>query len=139
MNGQKVHEVMTREPVTIGTRETLIGAATMMRDYDIGDVIVTDGDRAVGILTDRDIIVRAIAEGRDLTTTVGEVCSQELITVKPDDGTQRVVELMRGKKIRRLPVTDGGKLVGVVSLGDMAVERDPHSALADISSATPNH
>ncbi|NUT21801.1 MAG: CBS domain-containing protein [Hamadaea sp.] len=139
MNGQSVHEVMTREPVTISSRETLIGAATMMRDYDIGDVIVTDGERPIGILTDRDIIVRAIAEGRGLTTPVGEVCSTDLVTVTPEDGTQRVVELMRGKKIRRLPVTENGRLVGVVSLGDMAVERDPHSALADISSGRPNH
>jgi CBS domain-containing protein len=139
MNGQKVHEVMTREPVTIGARETLIGAAGLMRDYDIGDVIVTDGERPVGIVTDRDIIVRAIAEGRELSTPVGEICSQELVTVGPDDGTQHVVELMRGKKIRRLPVTDNGRLVGVVSLGDMAVERDPRSALADISAARPNH
>jgi CBS domain-containing protein len=110
-----------------------------MRDANIGDVIVLQDDQICGILTDRDIVVRAVAEGREpATTKVADICSQELTTVSPTDEVEEAVRLMREKAIRRLPVVEGGKPVGIVSIGDLAVERDPHSALGRISAAPPN-
>lgn len=140
VNQQTVSEVMTSDPVTIGSRQTVMEAAQMMRDYDIGDVIVTDGSTPMGIITDRDVVIRALADGRDMAVTeVGDVCSRDIATVSPNDTTDIAVGLMRSRAIRRLPVVSNGRIVGVVGLGDMAVERDPRSALADISAATPNH
>jgi CBS domain-containing protein len=110
-----------------------------MRDGNIGDVVVLEEDRIQGILTDRDIVVRALADGRDpARTTVGEICSRELTTLSPDDAIGDAERIMRDKAVRRLPVVEGGRPVGIVSLGDLAVERNPESALGGISAAPPN-
>jgi CBS domain-containing protein len=103
-------------------------------------VIVVEDEQLFGILTDRDIVVRVLAEGRDPETTpVGDICSRELTTVRPTDSVGDVVRVMREKAIRRLPVVEeSGEVIGIVSIGDVAVERDRHSALADISAAPPN-
>jgi CBS domain-containing protein len=130
---------MTDNPITVGAQTTLVEAARLMRERDIGDVFVVEDGRLRGIVTDRDIVVRAVADARDIKkTTAGEVCSGDLVDVSPDDDADRAVMLMRARAIRRIPVTSAERLVGVLSLGDMAVERDPRSALADISAATPN-
>jgi CBS domain-containing protein len=114
-------------------------AACAMRDNDIGDVVVLDNGRLCGILTDRDIVVRALATGCDPTlTSVGEVCSRALVTLAPDDSTGEAVRVMRERAIRRLPVEEDGRVVGIVTLGDVAVDADRRSALADISAAPPN-
>ena len=116
-------------------------AAELMRREDIGDVLVLADDdrRLVGILTDRDIVVRALAEGRDpAQTRVGEVCSREVTTIGPDESVGTAVRLMREKAIRRLPVADERQVVGMLTIGDIAVERDSRTALADISAAPPN-
>ncbi|MFS8479787.1 MAG: CBS domain-containing protein [Micromonosporaceae bacterium] len=136
---QKVHEVMTDAPVTVAPQATLTEAARLMREHDIGDVLVTEDSQLRGIVTDRDIVVRAVADARDPTaTTVGEVCSRDLIEVKPNDDAERVLLLMRARSVRRIPVIEEGRVVGILSLGDMAVERDPQSVLADISTSDPN-
>jgi CBS domain-containing protein len=137
---QKVREVMTPHPVTLAPDATLVDAARQMRAKDIGDVLVVGGDgRLRGIVTDRDIVVRALADGLSAdSTTLGEVCSPDLAVVAPDDDSDRAVELMRDRAVRRVPVVDRGELVGVVSLGDLAIEKDPGSALADISAAEEN-
>jgi CBS domain-containing protein len=136
---QKVHEVMTRAPVTVDKQANLADAARLMRDRDIGDVIVMDNDRLHGLITDRDIVVRAAADARDMKSTmVDEVCSHDISDINANDDADQAVMLMRAKALRRVPVTDGGKLVGVLALSDMAVERDGGSALAGISSAQPN-
>jgi CBS domain-containing protein len=110
-----------------------------MRDSSIGDVIVLDGDRIRGIVTDRDLVVRAIARERDpQSTQLEDVCSRELTTVSPDDLIDRAIRLMRDKAIRRLPVVAAGRPVGILSIGDLAIERDRESALAAISGAPPN-
>jgi CBS domain-containing protein len=112
-----------------------------MRERDIGDVIVLDDTnaRVCGIVTDRDIVVRALAEERDpRETTIASICSQDLTTIEPTDSVDTAVKLMRGKAVRRLPVMEGGKAVGIVSIGDLAEKFDQRSALADISSAAPN-
>jgi CBS domain-containing protein len=134
-----IREVMTPHPWTIAPGAPLMAAARVMRTNDIGDIVVTEGRRLRGILTDRDIVVRALAEGLDpATTTVGEICSWDLTTVTPDDSLGRAVTLMRAKAIRRLPVVEGGDVVGIVSIGDVALDRDRRSCLADISAAPPN-
>ncbi|HEX6579423.1 MAG TPA: CBS domain-containing protein [Actinomycetota bacterium] len=136
--GQQVKEIMTAQPVTLDRDATIAEAAKLMRDRGIGDVIVVDGEDAQGIVTDRDIVIRGVAEGADPDTTrLGQVVSGDLTSVAPDDPVERAIELVRGKAIRRVAVLDGGKPVGIISIGDLAIERDPRSALADISEEPP--
>lgn len=136
---QKVREVMTSRTIALAPGTSLVDAARRMRDEDVGDVLVADGDRLQGIVTDRDMIVRALAEGREgATTTIGDVCSGDLTVVGPDDDADEAVQHMRSRAVRRVPVVDDGQVVGVVSIGDMAIERDATSALADISVAKEN-
>jgi CBS domain-containing protein len=135
-----VREAMTAEPICLTNNTTIIDAALRMREYDIGDVLVTVQDRICGVLTDRDIVIRALADGRDPTrTTIGEIASSHLVTVSPDDPVTRAVELMRQHSVRRLPVCQDGQPIGIISIGDLALDRDPQSALAEISAAPANH
>jgi CBS domain-containing protein len=132
--GQQVKEVMTVGAITLDGDASLAEAARLMRDEGIGDVIVVEGEDATGIVTDRDIVIRAVAEGSDPDTTrLGEVVSGDLTAVAPDDPVERAIDLMREKAVRRLPVLERGKPIGVVSLGDLAIRRDADSVLADIS------
>ena len=135
-----IRDVMTTNPETLPESTTVREAAETMRANDIGDVVIVDDNGAIsGILTDRDIVVRVVAEGRDpRVTRIGDIASRELTAASPDDPVDRAVQLMRERAIRRLPVVDKGKPVGIVSIGDLALDRDPDSALADISAATPN-
>jgi CBS domain-containing protein len=138
---QRISEVMSTNPVSVESTDNLATAAKAMRDNDIGDVMVTKPDGSLcGIVTDRDIVVRGIAEGLDPTsTTLDDVCHHQLVMVGPDDPVAAAVKAMEENAIRRLPVVDNGSLVGMVSIGDLAVERDPDSALAEISAAPPNN
>jgi CBS domain-containing protein len=136
---QRIHDVMTPNPVSLPGTASVREAARAMRDQDIGDVIVVENSKVCGIVTDRDIVVRSVAEARDpAATTLADICSHALTTVAPTDSVEHAVQLMRQKAIRRLPVVEEGKAVGIVSLGDLAVERDPDSALGEISAAPPN-
>ena len=136
---QYLREIMTQKPVTVQATDTVVAAARSMRDGNIGDVVVVDNDQIQGILTDRDIVVRALAEGRDpARTTVGEICSRELTTLSPNDAIGDAEKTMRARAIRRLPVVEGGRPVGIESLGDLAVEKNPDSTLGGISAAPPN-
>jgi CBS domain-containing protein len=134
-----VEEVMTRDPRTVNADDAIVEAARTMRDSDIGDVVVMEDGQVTGIVTDRDIVVRAVADGRDAdSTTVSEVCTTGVETIDPDASVDDALRLMREHDIRRLPVTKNGRPVGILSLGDLAVERDPESTLADISAASPD-
>jgi CBS domain-containing protein len=136
----KIQEVMTRDPLALASTETLAGAAKQMRDADVGVVVVLDNDTVHGVVTDRDIVVRGIAEDLDpFSTALATVCTHDLVTVRPDDTIETAVRLMREHSVRRLPVVEGGRPVGVVSIGDLAVERDSDSALAEISASEPNN
>ena len=136
---QYLREIMTQKPVTVQATDTVVAAARSMRDGNIGDVVVVENNQIQGILTDRDIVVRALAEGRDpARTTVGEICSRELTTLSPNDAIGDAEKTMRARAIRRLPVVEGGRPVGIVSLGDLAVEKNPDSTLCGISAAPPN-
>ena len=139
LRGDSIRDVMTPEPVTVAATTTLEQAARHMRDAGIGNVIVLEGELITGILTDRDIVVRAVAEGWDTSQTpVGDVAIRELTTISPDEPVDAAVALMRERSIRRLPVVESGRPVGIVSLGDLALERDPDSCLGEISAAPPN-
>ena len=136
---QSVQEIMTHDPVTADSTQTLVEVARLMRDHDTGAIIATDAGRVRGIVTDRDVVVRAIAVGRDPGEVhVGEICSDQLVTLNPQDRIDTAVETMRRHDVRRLPVVDGDRPIGIVSLGDLAMQRDETSALADIASAPPN-
>jgi CBS domain-containing protein len=136
---QAIREVMTPDPVCLEPHATAAEAARKMRDVDSGAILVTEGDGLRGLLTDRDIVVRAIADGRDPSQVeVGEICSAKIEALTPDDDVDRAVQLMRERHVRRIPVCEDGHPVGIVSIGDLALARDERSALADISGAAPN-
>ncbi|MFI8205122.1 CBS domain-containing protein [Streptomyces sp. NPDC085937] len=134
-----VKDVMTPGVVAVRPDASVVEAARLMRGQNIGDVVVADGQRVVGVVTDRDITVRAVAEGRDpFGVSVESVCTPDPLTLAPDDPVSSAVALMREHAVRRIPVVEGGLPVGLVTLGDLAEARDPESALADISRAEPD-
>jgi CBS domain-containing protein len=138
--GQSIRDVMTTSPHTVRPDATLQDAAREMKGDDIGAVLVEDNGSVAGILTDRDIVVRAIAEGRDPTSTkVSEVATTDVKTLTPDSSVEDAIKIVREQHVRRIPVVEGGKPAGIVSIGDLAVERDRDSALADISAAPSNN
>ncbi|MCF6522856.1 CBS domain-containing protein [Streptomyces sp. JJ36] len=133
---QYVRDVMTPAATAVRPDATLVEAAQLMREQDIGDVLVTKDGRLLGVVTDRDITLRAVAEAVDpLTVSCLSVCTPQPVTVEPGDDVLAAAELMRQHAVRRLPVTEDGRPVGLVSLGDLAQEREPGSPLADISRA----
>ena len=135
-----VNEVMTHDPVVVEPTTTLTEAARFMRDSDVGPVLVAEGGSLTGIVTDRDIVVRAIADGRDPSSTkVSDVVSGSVTTVTPDQDASEAARIMREQDVRRLPVVQDGRPVGIVAIGDLAVELDDESALADISASSPNN
>jgi CBS domain-containing protein len=138
---QSIREVMTKDPVSLSETTTVTQAARAMRSRDIGDVVVvSEGDDQIrGIVTDRDIVVRVVADGADPDqVTLGEISSRDIVTLTVNDSVDEAIRLMRERDVRRIPVTDAGRAVGIVSLGDLAVERDTDSLLADISVAEPD-
>jgi CBS domain-containing protein len=136
---QEIREVMTQDVVALPTDTSLADASRAMRERDIGDVLVVDGDRLAGIVTDRDIVVRAITEDRSPSdTTVGELATGDVTSLSPEDSVDDAIRIMRDQAVRRIPVVENDRPVGIVSIGDLAVERDPNSALADISVADPD-
>jgi len=136
---ESIRDVMTPSPRALDARASVQEAAKAMLDDDIGDVIVCDGETVCGIVTDRDITIRTVALGHDpAATKLGDICSKDLTSLSPGDTVDDAVRLMREKAIRRIPVLEDGKLVGVVSIGDLAIDLDADSALADISKAPAN-
>ena len=134
-----VEEIMTTNTRTVNADDTVLEAAQVMRDSDIGDVVVVEDGQVAGIVTDRDIVVRAVAEGRDAdSTTVGDIATTGIEAIEPEATVDHALRTMREHDIRRLPVVKNGRPVGIISLGDLAVEREPESTLADISAAAPD-
>jgi CBS domain-containing protein len=137
--GQAIREVMTPNPVTVEPSTSAADAARRMRETDAGAMLVCEGDQLRGLVTDRDIVVRAVADGRDpAQVQVREFCSADVEALGPDDDVDRAIKLMRDRHVRRVPVVEGGRPVGIVSIGDLALVRDQTSALADISGAPAN-
>jgi len=133
---KKVRELMTSGPAMLPDSANLSDAAALMADRDVGGIVVTKrGDKVIGILTDRDIVIRAIAARRDpWTTQISEiVSSDDLALASPDASVQEIGGVMRSRAIRHVPVVDNGHLVGIVTLGDLARDADRQSALADLN------
>lgn len=134
-----VRDIMTRDIIELDGGATARDAAKMMRDRHIGNVLVTKGGKLFGIVTDRDIVVRCIAEDKDpASCTLDELCSQQLNTISPNAKLDEAVELVRKHAVRRVPVVENGRPVGILSIGDLALERDKKSALGQISAAPAN-
>jgi CBS domain-containing protein len=136
---RKVREIMSAAPVCMAASESVSTAAKAMKQRGIGTVLVLSDGRLTGLLTDRDIAIRVLAENRDpLATQVGDICSTELAVLSPDDTVEEATRLVRDRAVRRLPVMADGTPVGVVSIGDLALNQNERSALSDISAAPPN-
>jgi CBS domain-containing protein len=134
-----VRSVMTGPVVTLPPDATVADAAEQMRVNDIGNVLVAEGRKLFGVVTDRDLVVKAMALGLDPKTPLERVCTQETVTIGPDADVAEAVKLMADNALRRLPVMADDKIVGILSLGDLAAQRDPDSALGEISAAPPNN
>ena len=138
MGGTKVHEVMTDRPRCVTAETTVSEAAQLMKSDDVGSLPVLDGEQLAGMITDRDIVIRAIAEGKDPRgMPVREVASRELVRVNADDDLSSALQLMATQQVRRLPVVDDdGRLVGILAQADVAREakdKDSGQMLQDIS------
>ena len=133
---RKISEVMTSEVKVVSPEDSLQDAAAIMAEQDVGALPVCDGSRLQGMITDRDITIRAIANGRGADTPVSEVMTDDVVWCTEEDDTQDVLERMGDRQIRRIPVVDEDRnLVGIVSLGDLAIEDEENvdEALRDIS------
>jgi CBS domain-containing protein len=123
--GKSVQEVMTSNPTSVEANSPVIDAARIMKQEDVGIVPVVEGDRLAGTVTDRDIALRVVAEGKDpQSTSVREIASTDLVTVDPQQDLDEALRLMASHQVRRLPVVEGGRLVGIVAQADVAREAD---------------
>ena len=125
--GKKIHEAMTSKPCSIDVDKSVAYAAKMMRDEDVGLAPIVEGGRLVGTLTDRDIAIRVVAEGKDPeSTTVRDVATPNVVTVNPEQDLDEALQLMASHQVRRLPVVEeDGRLVGVIAQADVAKEAKP--------------
>ncbi len=128
----KVREIMTTEVATAAPDTTLDEIAIMMKDEDAGGIPIVDDGELVGIITDRDIVIRCIAAGKEPSdTTAEEILSEELRTIEPDADVEQASDLMAQHQIRRLPVVEDGELIGIIALGDIAVKEEEDSGATD--------
>ena len=126
-----IRDVMTPNPKTVTPNDSIQNAARIMRDEDTGAVPVVDNGRPVGIVTDRDIVIRAVADGAPLNGPVREIVTGTVVVATPDMSTREASELMSEHQVRRLPVVENERLVGIVSIGDLAVKEGRDSRTGD--------
>ena len=126
-----IRDVMTTNPRTVSPDDSIQRAACVMRDEDTGVVPVVDNGRTVGVVTDRDIVVRAVASGGELNGPIRDIVSSNVVSVGPDMSTREAAELMSEHQIRRLPVVENERLVGIVSIGDLAVKEGKDGRMGD--------
>jgi len=125
-------EIMTTNVTSVTTTAPIREAAAMMRDGDIGSLPVVENGRLVGIVTDRDIVVRAIAQGADASTSISAAMTADVFSVRPDDFVFEAIRLMGDKKVRRIPVvSDDGKLAGIIAMADIALEVEDEREIAE--------
>lgn len=134
----KVRDIMTQNILSVDEEESVLKASQIMRDANVGAVPVRSGDEIVGIITDRDIVLRNVADGQDVNNTpCKDVMTASVVTCTPDMDVDEVAKLMADNQIRRIPVVENGKIVGMVSLGDLATQRqlqdEAEDALKNIS------
>jgi CBS domain-containing protein len=129
---QKCSEIMTKSVRTASRNMSVRDVAALMRDGDMGSVPVVENGKLVGIVTDRDIVVRALADGKDAATPVSEAMTTEIFSVKPDDFVFEAVRLMGDRQVRRIPVvTDDGQLAGIIAMADVALEMEDEREIAE--------
>jgi CBS domain-containing protein len=136
---QSISEVMTTDLKTVAKGTPISEAAKAMRDADTGAIIVTDDGRFAGLVTDRDIVVRGLAAGKGPDTPIDEVTTSDVKTIGPDQTVDDALAIVRDENVRRVPVVDGDRPVGIVSIGDLSEQRDLGSELTDISTAPANN
>jgi signal-transduction protein with cAMP-binding, CBS, and nucleotidyltransferase domain len=129
----KVRDVMTPGPIGVDYHQPVGEAARAMRDWGVGAILVVSNGSLYGLVTDRDLVVRAVAEGRRADEPVGPLSSGNLIGVDADADVHEAMRLMRQHAVRRLPVLEGGQVAGIVSLGDLAMQDEPDLAFAQLS------
>jgi CBS domain-containing protein len=136
---QTIRDIMTPDPIVLDLSATVRDAARAMKARDVGDVLVANEGRLWGIVTDRDIVVRAVADFAEAPgqCKLAEICSTDVQCLAPDDDVADAIRVMERSAIRRLPVVEEGRAIGVVTLGDLAIARDRNSALGKISAAPP--
>ena len=126
-----IRDVMTPNPRTVSSNDTIQNAARIMRDEDTGAVPVVENGRPIGVVTDRDIVVRSVADGGQLSSPVRDIVSANVVVASPDMSTREASALMSEHQIRRLPVVENDRLVGIVSIGDLAVKEGRDSRTGD--------
>ena len=135
----KVREMMTAAPVTVALSDPVSEAAKAMREHGIGAVLIQEQGKLAGLVTDRDITVRVLAQGRDPRhVPVSEIASREIVAIGPDDDTEDATRLIAERAVRRIPVVEDGVAIGVVSLGDLELTKEERTPLADVSAAPPS-
>ena len=137
---QMVRDVMTKDPVSMSSDASVADAAKAMSDLRIGSVVVMDKDKPCGIVTDRDITVRAVATGSDPSKTrLADICSHDIAAVGPDQSIDDAIQVMKSRDIKRVVVMSDSKLEGIVSLGDLTSRGEAKDVQVDISRAAPNN
>ncbi|RJG26011.1 CBS domain-containing protein [Paenibacillus thiaminolyticus] len=136
-----IQKIMTDSVVTCTAQDNIYEAAVKMKQHDTGFIPIVDGERLIGVVTDRDLVIRAMAEKHPGSTSIRDVMTEEIISVGPEATIDETAELMADHQVRRLPVVQDGKLVGIVSLGDLAVHvhfaDEAGEALSEISEQSP--
>ncbi len=130
---RRCREIMTRNVKTATREMTLQEVSQLMRDGDMGSIpVVEDGNKLVGIVTDRDIVVRAIADGRDASTKIGDVMTAEVFSVSENDFVFEAIRLMGERQVRRVPiVNESGELAGIIAMADVALETEDEREIAE--------
>lgn len=139
---EKIRDIMTDRVECCTLLDNMFEVAVKMKNQNVGAIPIVDQERLVGMITDRDIVIRGVAEKNPGSTKVEDIMSSELITISPDASTREAAELMADHQIRRIPVVEGDKLVGIVSLGDFAIREltddQAKQALSEISESNYN-
>ncbi|GIP32922.1 CBS domain-containing protein [Paenibacillus sp. J2TS4] len=134
---RKIKDIMTDEIVAVGSKDTVYDIALKMKQHDTGFIPVVEGTKLLGVVTDRDLVIRAIAEKKEGSAVAENLMSRDITTVDPETTVDEAAKMMAKDQIRRLPVVDQGELIGVVSIGDLAVrhifESEAGEALSEIS------
>ncbi|ALS21537.1 CBS domain-containing protein [Paenibacillus sp. YK5] len=137
MSSRTLREIMTTDCATVTLQDNVYEAAVKMKQEDTGFIPVVDGKKLIGVLTDRDIVIRGLAEKREGSAAIKEVMSDKVVSVTPETTVDEAAKIMADEQIRRLPVVENGNLVGIVSIGDLAVrsiyENEAGEALSQIS------
>ncbi len=136
---RKMRDIMSPAPMCMASSESVAAAARAMKEGGTGTVLIVSDGRLSGLITERDIMVRVLAENRDpLTTLVGDICTGELAVLGPDDDVAEAIRLVRERAVRRIPVLAGGVAVGMVYIGDLAPDRNEQAVLTGLAAVRPD-